>query len=679
MALQISERGRKMPASPIRKLMPLADEAKRRGVKVYHLNIGQPDLETPPAMRAKLAQAPERATPTRPRPAPPECLATLREYYRRLGVALAARRRSSPPPAAARRSSSPSWPARARATRSWWSSPSTRTTRPSRPWRGCASSRSARGARTASTCPRSRSGEAHSPPRTRLVLLCNPGNPTGTVYRPRRARGGGGLLPRARALPGVRRGLPRVRLRRPRVGQRADACPGYDDLAIVVDSLSKRYSACGIRLGCLATRNADVYGAALRMAQGRLSPPGLAQLVALGATELGARLREGHRARVPGAPRRALRGALADPGRLPAEAGGRFLLRGPAADRRRRGLRLVAAHRLRPRRRDGHGGARRRASTRRPGSAATRCASPTSSRRRTSRPRCASSATRSRRTRRSGWPASPARGRRPETPGPLRAARAILRPLAWGLVALAASSAVLAWLGLTAAADLARGRERLLAGDTVAAAAAFARARRWPGASAARPRGRGGGDGRRRPAGRRGRRRSTRSSPWRPRPSSSPPSRRAGSTRRPRSPTSRDGPASRSRPSTRRRPRSSAATSPGRARSPRRARSRSTRAASACGCAGRARRERRARRRSCSIAAASWRRTVARDGAPAAEAETAPLLAGVLERAAGPPRRPRRAALDRPRPEPGRPGGARRARGARSSSSSHAPGPCSRR
>ena len=56
---------------------------------------------------------------------------------------------------------------------------------------------------------------------------------------------------------------------------------------MVVDSLSKRYSACGIRLGCLATRNREVYDAALRMAQGRLSPPGLAQLVALGATELG--------------------------------------------------------------------------------------------------------------------------------------------------------------------------------------------------------------------------------------------------------------------------------------------------------------------------------------------------------------------------------------------------------
>jgi aspartate aminotransferase len=56
---------------------------------------------------------------------------------------------------------------------------------------------------------------------------------------------------------------------------------------VVVDSLSKRFSACGIRLGCLATRNREVYGAALRMAQGRLSPPGLAQLVALGAAELG--------------------------------------------------------------------------------------------------------------------------------------------------------------------------------------------------------------------------------------------------------------------------------------------------------------------------------------------------------------------------------------------------------
>jgi aspartate aminotransferase len=60
-----------------------------------------------------------------------------------------------------------------------------------------------------------------------------------------------------------------------------------DELVIVVDSLSKRYSACGIRLGALITRNAAIYDACLRMAQGRLSPPGLAQFIAVGVDDLG--------------------------------------------------------------------------------------------------------------------------------------------------------------------------------------------------------------------------------------------------------------------------------------------------------------------------------------------------------------------------------------------------------
>ena len=81
-----------MPASPIRKLMPLADAAKRRGVKVYHLNIGQPDLETPAAdareARAR-AQGPRlHALGRHARSASPRC----GEYYRRLGVALDGRR-----------------------------------------------------------------------------------------------------------------------------------------------------------------------------------------------------------------------------------------------------------------------------------------------------------------------------------------------------------------------------------------------------------------------------------------------------------------------------------------------------------------------------------------------------------------------------------------------------------
>jgi aspartate aminotransferase len=60
-----------------------------------------------------------------------------------------------------------------------------------------------------------------------------------------------------------------------------------DDRVVVVDSLSKRFSACGIRLGCLVSKNADVIASVLRAAQGRLSPPGLAQVLALGMSEIG--------------------------------------------------------------------------------------------------------------------------------------------------------------------------------------------------------------------------------------------------------------------------------------------------------------------------------------------------------------------------------------------------------
>ena len=60
MTPSVSDRGHAMPASPIRKLMPLAEAAKRRGVHVYHLNIGQPDLETPAPMRERLARLEEK-------------------------------------------------------------------------------------------------------------------------------------------------------------------------------------------------------------------------------------------------------------------------------------------------------------------------------------------------------------------------------------------------------------------------------------------------------------------------------------------------------------------------------------------------------------------------------------------------------------------------------------------
>ena len=87
-APRVSERGRRVPASPIRKLASFADAAKKRGVKVYHLNIGQPDLETPAPMRDRLAQIHDKTYAYTPSNGTPECLDFLVGYYRGRGVEL---------------------------------------------------------------------------------------------------------------------------------------------------------------------------------------------------------------------------------------------------------------------------------------------------------------------------------------------------------------------------------------------------------------------------------------------------------------------------------------------------------------------------------------------------------------------------------------------------------------
>jgi len=283
MALQISERGRKMPASPIRKLMPLADEAKRRGVKVYHLNIGQPDLETPPAMRAKLSQAPTVFAYT-PSAGTAECLETLREYYRRLGITLEADQiivtTGGSEAILFALVACANEGDEALVVEPFYTNYTAFATMA--------------GVRLVPLRARGEDG-FHLPPveewrraltpRTRLVLLCNPGNPTGTVYRRDELEAALAFC-RENALFLVADEVYRELVYDGRSATSALSLPGGDEATIVVDSLSKRYSACGIRLGCLVTRNKSVYTAALRMAQGRLSPPGLAQLVALGANDL---------------------------------------------------------------------------------------------------------------------------------------------------------------------------------------------------------------------------------------------------------------------------------------------------------------------------------------------------------------------------------------------------------
>jgi aspartate aminotransferase len=281
---QLSERGRSMPASPIRALMPRADAARARGTRVLHLNIGQPDIETPLVMRRQLERAP-RIFAYSPSAGTAECLQTLSRYYERISVEVA------PSEIVATTGGSEALLFALMAC----AGPGDDALVFEPFYTNYAAFATMAQVRLV---PIRTSGEDgfHLPavetwrraltPRTKLLMLCNPNNPTGTVYRPDELQAAADFC-REHGLFLVCDEVYREFVYDGRRTSSVLSLPGCDDTAVLVDSLSKRYSACGIRLGCLATRNRDVYGAALRMAQGRLSPPGLAQLVALGADELG--------------------------------------------------------------------------------------------------------------------------------------------------------------------------------------------------------------------------------------------------------------------------------------------------------------------------------------------------------------------------------------------------------
>jgi aspartate aminotransferase len=282
---QVSTRGRSMPASPIRKLMPLADEAKRRGVRVLHLNIGQPDLETPEAMRSRLARV-DRVIAYSPSGGTPEYLEALRGYYRGRGIDLELTQ------LVATTGGSEALLFAFFATCA--DGDEVLTCEPY--YTNYNSFAAFAGVRIVALrtsgedgfhLPEREAWERALTPRTRAVLLCNPNNPTGTVYAREEIERVAAFC-RDHGLFLISDEVYREFVYDRREAVSALTLAGFEDHVVVVDSLSKRYSACGIRLGAFVTRNAEVWQAALRMAQGRLSPPGLAQLAATGIVEIGA-------------------------------------------------------------------------------------------------------------------------------------------------------------------------------------------------------------------------------------------------------------------------------------------------------------------------------------------------------------------------------------------------------
>jgi aspartate aminotransferase len=285
-AFAVSRRAHLLPSSPIRKLAPLADAAKARGTKVYHLNIGQPDIETPPCMLDRLKNITAKTIEYSPSTGTPEYLRSLQKYYeRQVGLTL----HQNQILATTGGSEAILFALMAVADQG----DEVMVIEPF--YANYVTFATMAGLNVIPVTSRGRDG-FHMPARhvferavtsrTRCVIICNPNNPTGTVLSREELEQIASFC-RDNHLFLISDEVYREFVYDDRKAISVLALPDVEEFAIVVDSLSKRYSACGIRLGALVTKNAEVYSAALRMAQGRLSPPGLGQFMAVAAETLG--------------------------------------------------------------------------------------------------------------------------------------------------------------------------------------------------------------------------------------------------------------------------------------------------------------------------------------------------------------------------------------------------------
>lgn len=275
-----SRRASTVPASPIRKLMPYALGAKARGVHVHHLNIGQPDIETPPQAIAALRSFEWPVVAYTQSQGTAEYVETLRTYYAGWGVAL------EPGQINVTTGGSEALLFTMLATLD----PGDEVLVPEPFYTNYLSIARMCGVVVRPLTTRVEDGfhlperaavEAALTEKTRAILLCNPSNPTGTVYTKAEID----LL----AELAVQRDLwlladevyrEIVYAAQPDTYRSVLTLGALADRVVVVDSVSKRWSLCGARIGAVVSRNADVMAAVLRMSQARLSPPMLGQLVA---------------------------------------------------------------------------------------------------------------------------------------------------------------------------------------------------------------------------------------------------------------------------------------------------------------------------------------------------------------------------------------------------------------
>jgi len=279
----LSHKGLAMPASPIRKLVPYAEAAKARGVDVIHLNIGQPDIKTPAqaldAVRHHNIEVLEYSRSE----GSDTYRSKLAAYYSKHGIALTKEQLLVTTGGSEALSFVMGCVADA----------GDEIVIPEPFYANYNGFATALGITVVPVVSRIEDNFALPPieafeacitPRTRAILLCNPGNPTGYLYS-REEIGRLAELVRRRDLFLIADEVYREFAYDGKVHYSVLQEPGLEEHAVMVDSVSKRYSMCGARIGCIATRNKALMQAALKFAQARLSPPTFALLASEAALE----------------------------------------------------------------------------------------------------------------------------------------------------------------------------------------------------------------------------------------------------------------------------------------------------------------------------------------------------------------------------------------------------------
>ncbi|GAB2861540.1 pyridoxal phosphate-dependent aminotransferase [Hymenobacter ruber] len=281
---EVSKRGQDMPVSPFRKLLPYADAARQQGKIVYPLNIGQPDVLTPPEMLAAVREADIAVLGYAPGAGTDSYRRKLETYYQRAGI-----------PARFEHIMVTTAGSEAILFAMLTCLNPGDEVIVAEPFYGTYTAFAiAAGVNIVAVTAHIEDGFALPPladfeavitPRTRAILICNPSNPTGYVYRRDELDALLGLC-KQHDLYLLSDEAYREYCYDGAQATSALSLVGGERHVVVLDTISKRYSACGARVGALVTRNPDVWLAAFHFGQMRICPPVLEMVAAEAAADL---------------------------------------------------------------------------------------------------------------------------------------------------------------------------------------------------------------------------------------------------------------------------------------------------------------------------------------------------------------------------------------------------------